>query len=52
MISRTKYQSKNLAIFQRNIYIINKLKSDKNYLTKVYTNLKVEVLSGNCLLTI
>ena len=42
-----KYQQGNLmiAIFRHNIYIINVLKYDKNYLINLYTNLKAERFS-------
>ena len=43
---------KNLIIFRCNIYIINVLKQDKNYFTKVYTNIKDKVLSWKRLLTV
>ena len=44
-ISRKRYEGKNLAIFWCNIYIINVLKLDKNYLAN--TNLKVTLFHGN-----
>ena len=43
---------KNLAIFRHNICFVNVLKKDKNYVTKVYANLKIEMLSWKCLLTV
>ena len=52
MILRTRHESKNLAIFHRNIYIVNRIKQDENYLAKLYTNLNVKVLSWKHLLTV